>query len=145
MSPIITATLLCVLLVASPGIAQTAPHFPAPPAQAQISDDQGFAVIFQAMALRENILHAANLSPQDETTAIRIIGEFESRFRELSAALDRGILTPREFGEQRDQLARSTRRNLRASMTRPGFLRLERFIRMQIARIRVNTVQPTEV
>lgn len=137
------AALLCVLAV-SASIAQTAQHFPAPTTQTAISEDMAYSMILQAMALKENVLHAANLSPKDENTAIRVIGEFEFRFRELSAALDRGVLTPREFGEQRDRLARATRGNLRATLSHPGSIRLENYIRRQIVHIRVNTVQPTE-
>ena len=138
----IRVTVFCIVLLAQPSLAEVR-HLPAP--RAQVCDDMGFAMIFQEMAHREDLLHAANLSPQDEGKAAAIVADFESRFRELSDALDQGVLTRRQFGEQRDKLARITRAKLRAALSPPGSIRLEKFVREQIARIRANAVQPQEV
>jgi hypothetical protein len=109
-----------------------------------ISEDQAYSMIFQAMALRENVLHAANLTEIDERRAFEIIAAYESRFAELSVALNRGDLTSSQFGQKRDQLTRVTRTKLQATLTRGGWLRFDKFVRTQVAHIRASGIQPHE-
>lgn len=101
-------------------------------------------MVFQALALRPGVLHAANLSEADERKASDVLAVFESRFAVLSSALDRGNLTRPQFAEKRDQLARVTRANLRSTLSRPGSNRLDKYVRELIARIRVNAIQSQE-
>jgi hypothetical protein len=101
-------------------------------------------MIFHAMALQEPMLHAANLYPRDEMNALKVIALFEFHLRELAAALDRGVLTRSEFVTKRDQLTRTTRTKLRATLSKPSSVRLEDFIHFQIGRIHANPISPQE-
>src|ERR1700739_224538 len=103
--------LVALLFVGVPLSRAEVRHLPAPSAKGTISEGQAYSIILQAMALRENVLHAANLAPEDERQAYAVVLTFEKRFGQLGAALDSGTLTSRQFAAKRDELTRTTSKN----------------------------------
>ena len=75
--------LVALLFVGVPLSRAEVRHLPAPSAKGTISEGQAYSIILQAMALRENVLHAANLAPEDERQAKRPQGSYPARLHGL--------------------------------------------------------------
>ena len=106
------------------------------PANPDVPANLGITIIFQELNAKPELLHAAQLAPEDERATAQIVAEFVKTFRAYGRGLDRHVLTITDFILMRNDLVQKTRARLRQRLTNAGWLRLDAYISRQMKHIR---------
>ncbi len=105
------------------------------PANPDVPANLGITIIFQELNAKPELLHAAQLAPEDERATAQIVAEFVKTFRAYGRGLDRHVLTITDFILMRNDLVQKTRAQLRQRLTNAGWLSLDAYISRQMKHI----------